>query len=134
MVKEQCEKCGKNLRPSKIVRNFCNKPFCLDCYKKQFESKHIDTSDIKNYYLKKMYEEKCYVDKKTGYYKFKDSGIYVHIWILEKHIGRKLRKGEVVHHLNGNKLDNSFDNLMVFNDQKEHNSWHEDQKEVSGVW
>jgi len=67
-------------------------------------------------------------------YKFKDSGIYVHIWIMEKHIGRKLRKGEVVHHLNGNKLDNSYDNLMLFSNQKEHNIWHVDQKEVTGVW
>ena len=131
MNKIQCENCGKK---GKTVPNICNKRFCVDCYKKQFESKPIDTRNIKNQFLKSMYEEKCYVDKKTGYYKFKDSGKHVHIWIMEKQLGRKLRKGEVVHHLNGDKLDNSSDNLMLFSDQGEHNSWHEDQKEVTGVW
>jgi hypothetical protein len=40
--------------------------------------------------------------------------------VAEAKIGRPLRKGEVVHHIDGNKLNNSPDNLMVLQSQAEH--------------
>lgn len=43
-----------------------------------------------------------------------------HILVVEKHIGRKLVKPEVVHHLNGNPGDNNWWNLTVFPSNKEH--------------
>lgn len=36
-----------------------------------------------------------------------------HIYIMEQFIGRRLYKYEVVHHLNGNPLDNEIDNLIL---------------------
>jgi hypothetical protein len=67
---------------------------------------------------------KTYVDKKTGYRKFKDSGKSVHRWVAEKKIGRELNASEVVHHKNRNKLDNSPQNLRVLPNQKEHYKLH----------
>jgi len=56
----------------------------------------------------------------SGYRKFKDSGTLVHRWVAEKSIGRELKPGEVVHHKNGNKLDNSSKNLTIYRSQSEH--------------
>lgn len=78
-------------------------------------------------------DAKTYVDKK-GYLRFRNSRRLLHRWVIEKNLGRKLKRWEVVHHRNGNKLDNDIFNLMVFESQSEHFQWHLDQKLESGVW
>lgn len=46
-----------------------------------------------------------------------------HRVIVERHLGRKLSKDEVVHHINGNKLDNRIENLKVVS-RAEHKRLH----------
>ena len=55
-----------------------------------------------------------------GYLQFTESpangahaGVYIHRIIAEWVVGRKIQKGEVVHHLDGNKKNNNPDNLQV---------------------
>ena len=47
-----------------------------------------------------------------------------HIVVAEKKLGRMLRDGETVHHIDKNKQNNSPDNLMVFASRGDHTSFH----------
>ena len=44
--------------------------------------------------------------------------------IMEKKIGRYLRRGEIVHHKNKIKTDDRIENLMLFSNGSEHQKYH----------
>lgn len=49
---------------------------------------------------------------------------FEHRIVVEKFIGRKFKKGEIVHHINLNKEDNRIENLMIFPNDREHIKFH----------
>jgi hypothetical protein len=46
--------------------------------------------------------------------------ILEHRYVMEQHLGRYLDPQEVVHHKDGNKLNNAIENLQLFKSQGEH--------------
>ena len=54
----------------------------------------------------------------------KDHGQHEHRRVAERMLGRPLKPGEVIHHINRDKHNNDPSNLMVFATQAEHAKWH----------
>jgi len=60
-----------------------------------------------------------YIELTRGEHKYKSE----HKLIMETKLGRKLKKEEVVHHIDGNKTNNNLDNLQLMT-RSEHSSHH----------
>lgn len=56
-----------------------------------------------------------------------------HRIIAEKKLGRKLKKGETVHHIDGNKSNNNEENLYVCDSMRSHNKVHKQLEDIAFV-
>ena len=141
----QCDWCGREMKrtPSHIKRhNFCSRD-CLAAYSSKTKNPHgylglKDYTNIGSHFTalnlelnphrmtpgvrEKLSQARLDTGRGVSYRRL--HGRHEHRCIAEAVLGRKLQKGEVVHHLDGNKRNNNPGNLMVFSSQKEHARYH----------
>lgn len=100
-VKKKCKQCGNVFyrRPSELKKSSCE------------------------YCSRKCYEEYRFSRiKKTTYIKI--IGTHEHRIVAENALGRKLKKQEIVHHIDGDKHNNKIKNLAILPNRKYHNRVH----------
>jgi len=56
----------------------------------------------------------------------------VHVYVMERHLGREIRKGEVVHHIDFDRMNWSIENLKLMSDH-EHRILHGDLIRIGKV-
>ena len=57
--------------------------------------------------------------------------VFEHILIMEKHIGRFIKKGEPIHHIDLDKKNNDIKNLYLFKNHQEHQKAHSSLESVA---
>ena len=123
----KCEECGKTVTmpPSQYRRSkhhFCNRQCHMRRMNRELNPTRM-TEEVK---------EKCrqtQLGRGKGLTYEKCHGRHTHRVVAEQMLGRPLRKGEVVHHIDGNKRNNDPSNLMVFKSQAEHVKYHAEHPE-----
>ena len=61
--------------------------------------------------------------RKNGY-------VYEHRLVMEKHLGRYMKREEIVHHKNKEHRDNRIENLIIFKNSASHMRYHKNPKHV----
>lgn len=115
-VKCICPECGKEFYqyPSRIKQGV--KRCSTEC-KAKHQSRENNPSWKRGYTLNNGYKM-IWVDGKK---------VYEHRYVMEQHIGRKLKRGEEIHHIDKNRMNNSIENLMLLSIE-EHKKFHRDKK------
>ena len=134
-----CEYCGKETTRreydyNRARRHFCSGECSSSAHSESYRGKtHWATGvEQSNSHKEKrgIYKsgKDChnYIDGRkiqNGYVMVKDDGKWTqeHRLVVERAIGRKLKKGEVVHHVNGDRTDNRNSNLVLC--EKSYHQW-----------
>jgi len=95
---------------------------CDNCGKTFYRSRSEQDSKLKFCSLDCRATHRTEHAKPTTYLKYGPT--HRHIVIAEKYLGRPLRKGEIVHHIDEDKHNNEPDNLAVLPNQTFHNAVH----------
>ena len=110
-----CIRCG-----NKVKKNWSNGALRKFCSMKCRQSREFNHKWKGGFKIEFGYRMKWIPPDKR-----RSSNAYVreHRWIMEYHLGRKLRKNEVVHHKNHDKLDNRLCNLEIMT-RSSHSKYH----------
>lgn len=131
-----CTRHGKFSRVT-LICAICEKPFLVTFARKtvakfcsrKCQGKHLSS---KTGELNATWKGGTII-RKNGYRCVRVDGeyIYEHRHVVESLLGRKLSKSEVVHHLDGDRLNNAIDNLEVMS-KREHDRLETIKRHKSG--
>jgi len=148
MVTLKCQECGKeyevmNCRQwiggrgskkyGKEQRKYCSRKCQLEAARRFWKSPEERKRRSERAMGSKNGRWKGGERKIMGYVWVYYSGSHLHkvqgaipraVFVMEQHIGRRLKKEEVVHHMNSIKTDDRIKNLLLFADSAEHMRWH----------
>ena len=122
----KCNNCNeeftrpKNGKLRETEVHFCENCFSYSIAQKETVKSILKKSEIRGEKFDRGYKE-IYVGENYPYRK--QRWVREHIVIMEKHIGKKIPNGMVVHHIDGSKTNNDIDNLLLCT-KEEHNNCH----------
>lgn len=142
LVHWQCDNCNKEFSKARNgVYDTTSKSYCGDCISKIGKNKLASVaglqSKIKNKFIpnigkvvvgKEGYPE-IYIGKDYPYRKGGYRSIREHLYVMECHLKRGLKSGEIVHHIDGDKANNNIENLFLTT-VNEHNKLHAESESI----
>ena len=121
MMNTICQECGKEINVSNSQFKRSKNHFCSRQCHMRFMNRELNPTRMTPEVKEKLRNHR--LNSGNGYSYEKTYGRHTHRIVAERILGRPLKPGEIVHHIDGNKRNNDPSNLMIMT-QSEHARLH----------